>query len=152
VPNFADKVKVVPDGHVGPGLSAAADQVLSWQAAGNIHAQRGTLAFFWRARAPVGANPFPIFRVGYGDHTSWDMVWLRIDWNGHGFDAFVTDINLARTRVSWTTTHVPSPDEWTHLAFTWDETSGIRLYTKITCSRTAWARSRPTSSTATRRL
>ncbi len=85
VPDFADKVKVVPDGHVGSGLSAAGEQVLSWQAAGNIHAQRGTLAFFWRARAPVGANPFPIFRLGYGDHTSWDMVWLRIDWNGHGF-------------------------------------------------------------------
>ena len=29
------------------------------------------------------------------------MVWLRIDYNGHGFDAFVTDANLARTRVSF---------------------------------------------------
>jgi len=49
----------------------------------------------------VGEAPFPIFRVGYADHTSWDMVWLRIDWNGAGFDAFVTDANLARTRVSF---------------------------------------------------
>ena len=38
----------------------------------------------------VGEGPFPIFRVGYADHSSWDMAWLRIDWNGHGFDAFVT--------------------------------------------------------------
>jgi hypothetical protein len=127
-PNFAEKVKVVPDGRVGPGLQAAGDQVLSWQAGANIFAQRGTLALFWRAREPIGRNPFPVFRVGYGDHTSWDMVWLRLDWNGHGFDAFVTDNNLARVRVSYTIAQVPRPDEWLHLAVSWDETTGIRLY------------------------
>ena len=66
--------------------------------------------------------------MGYADHTSWDMVWLRIDWNGDGFDAFVTDDNLARTRVSFKLPKKPSPDAWTHLAFTWDETRGIELY------------------------
>jgi hypothetical protein len=65
--------------------------------AGNIYAQRGTLAFSWRSRYPVGPTAFPIFRVGYADHSSWDMVWLRIDYNGEGgFDAFVTDVNLSR--------------------------------------------------------
>jgi hypothetical protein len=127
-PNFAEKVKVVADGRVGPGLQAAGDQVLSWQAGANIFAERGTLAFFWRARDPVGRNPFPLFRVGYGDHTSWDMVWLRLDWNGHGFDAFVTDDNLSRVRVSYSVAEVPRPDEWIHLALSWDETTGIRLY------------------------
>jgi hypothetical protein len=127
-PNFADKVKVIPDGRVGPGLQAAGDQVLSWQAGANIFAQRGTLAFFWRARDPIGRNPFPLFRVGYGDHTSWDMVWLRMDWNGHGIDAFVTDDNLGRVRVSYSIPEVPRADQWTHLALSWDETTGIRLY------------------------
>ena len=127
-PNFADKVKVIPDGKAGPGLQAAGDQVLSWQAGANIFAQRGTLSFFWRARDPIGQNPFPLFRVGYADHTSWDMVWLRMDWNGHGIDAFVTDDNLARVRVSYTIPQVPRPDQWTHLALSWDETTGIRLY------------------------
>ena len=60
------------------------------------------MSFYWRSREPVGPTPFPIFRVGYGDHSSWDMVWLRIDYNGRGFDAFVTDASLARTRVSFT--------------------------------------------------
>ena len=50
---------------------------------------------------------FPVFRVGYADHSSWDMVWLRIDYNGHGFDAFVTDVNLGRTRVSYTMPNFP---------------------------------------------
>ena len=75
-------------------------QLLSYWAPGNIYSQRGTLSFFWRSRTPVDETAFPVFRVGFADHSSWDMVWLRIDWNGHGFDAFVTDVNLGRTRVS----------------------------------------------------
>jgi hypothetical protein len=128
VPNFADKVTLVPTGFKGGALSAADDVVLAWKAPGNIYAQRGTLSFFWRSRYAVGEAPFPIFRVGYADHTSWDMAWLRIDWNGDGFDAFVTDNNLARTRVHFKLPKPPAPDAWTHLAFTWDETRGIELY------------------------
>lgn len=95
---------------------------------GNIYSQRGTLSFDWRSRTPVGKTEFPIFRVGYGDHSSWDMVWLRIDYNGHGFDAFVTDVNLGRTRVSYTMPNFPEPDEWVHLSLAWDETTGIKFY------------------------
>ncbi|HET9159510.1 MAG TPA: LamG-like jellyroll fold domain-containing protein, partial [Caulobacteraceae bacterium] len=128
VPNFSDKASVVANGFRRGALSAQDDVVLSWLAPGNIYAQRGTLSFFWRSRYPVGEAPFPIFRVGYADHTSWDMVWLRIDWNGKGFDAFVTDDNLARARVSFDLPNPPSPDAWTHLAFTWDENTGVQLY------------------------
>ena len=53
---------------------------------------------------------------------------MRIDYNGHGFDAFVTDVNLARVRVSFTMNPFPAPDQWIHLALAWDETSGIRFY------------------------
>lgn len=127
-PNVVSDVTIIPDGAVGVGLSCAHTQVLSYWAPGNIYAQRGTLAFFWRAREAVGPTEFPIFRVAYADHSSWDMVWLRIDYNGHGFDAFVTDINLARTRVSYAMPQFPAPNQWVHLALTWDETSGIRFY------------------------
>ena len=128
VPNFVDKVKRVPDGAHGSAIEWADDGVLSWNAPGNIQAQRGTLGFFWRARYAVGEAPFVIFRVGYADHSSWDMAWLRIDWNGHGFDAFVTDANLARTRVSFKLDKNPSPQQWQHIAFGWDENHGVRLY------------------------
>jgi hypothetical protein len=127
-PNIADRVKVLPGGHAGSYLQLADDGVVSWHAAGNIYAQRATLAFFWRARTPLGRGEFPIFRVGYGDHTSWDMTWLRIDWNGHGFDAMVTDASLARVRVSYVIPAAPKPEEWLHLALAWDETQGIRFY------------------------
>jgi len=57
------------------------------------------------------------------------MVWLRIDYNGQpGFDAFVTDASLARTRVSYKMPGFPAPNRWTHLALACDETEGIRFY------------------------
>ncbi|MBW8892882.1 MAG: hypothetical protein JF617_12300 [Burkholderiales bacterium] len=126
-PNFADKVRIKTDAVHGPYIEAAGEETLSWMAPGNVYAQRGTLSFYWRARDPVGTTPFPLFRVGYADHTSWDMAWLRIDWNGKGFDAFVTDNNLARVRVS-TTAAPPRPDQWILVTFTWDEAKGIALY------------------------
>lgn len=128
VPNFKDKVRLVADGARGKAIQWDDDGVLSWNAPGNVHAQRGTLSFFWRSRYQAGEAPFVIFRVGYADHSSWDMAWLRIDWNGEGFDAFVTDANLARTRVSFKLDGRLDPDDWKHLAFAWDETAGVRLY------------------------
>src|SRR5262249_24340250 len=62
------------------------------------------------------------------NHSSWDMVFLRIDWNGHGFDAFVTDNGLARERVSYRLPAPLDPQRWVHLAFAWDENTGVRLY------------------------
>src|SRR5690348_3420339 len=86
-PSFLDRARVLPGGpHRHTYLQLADDGVIAWRAPANIYAQRGTLAFQWRARTPLGKAPFPIFRVGYGDHSSWDMTWLRLDWNGHGFD------------------------------------------------------------------
>ena len=88
-PNFAADVRLIGDGAKGPGFECAHTQLLSYWAAGNVYAERGTLSFFWRSREPVGKTEFPVFRVGYADHSSWDMVWLRIDYNGKpGFDAF----------------------------------------------------------------
>ena len=127
-PNFLKDVTVIPDGAVGKAFRAEDTQLMSYWAPGNIYAQRGTLSFFWRSRYPVGPTPFPVFRVGYADHSSWDMVWLRIDYNGSGFDAFVTDIGLSRTRISWYTDKFPAPDKWIHITLSWDETEGIRFY------------------------
>lgn len=129
LPNFLRDVRVIRDGARGHGFECANSQIMSYWAPGNIYAERGTLAFNWRSRYAVGPTAFPIFRVGYADHSSWDMAWLRIDYNGRGgFDAFVTDINLSRVRVSYRLPSFPPPGEWTHLALSWDETRGIRFY------------------------
>jgi hypothetical protein len=127
-PNFQSDVQILPGGAKGSYIQCGNNQLLSYWTPGNIYAQRGTLSFYWRSRDPVDQTEFPVFRVGYADHSSWDQVWLRIDYNGHGFDAFVTDVNLGRTRVSTTIRDFPRPDQWVHLSLTWDETTGIRFY------------------------
>jgi len=128
VPNYRYQIDVLPGGAKGSYLRCGNKQLLAYDAPGNIYAQRGTLAFFWRGRLPIGETPFPIFRVGYSDHSSWDLVWLRIDWNGGGFEGFVTDINLARIRLSCPVEPPPEPDRWVHLALSWDETEGVCLF------------------------
>ena len=140
-PTFADKIALKATGGTDGGyIEGTDDQALAYRAPGNIFAAKGTVAFDWRSRSPVGPTPFVLFRVGYADHSSWDMAFLRIDWNGHGFDAFVTDNNLARVRVSYELPETPSPDEWMHIAFSWDETGGVVLYVdgkRVAATKTA---------------
>lgn len=103
-------------------------QKLAWKAPHHMYARKGTLSFFWRSRYPLGPTEFPLFRVGFADHTSWDQSWLRIDWAGYGFDAMITDRNLKRARVSVEVPSIPKADQWVHLALTWDQRYGIRFY------------------------
>jgi len=108
---------IVDDGAVGKALSCPDfKNVIAFEAPGNLYAQRGTLSFFFRPRYPLGETPFTIIQASYSDHSSFDMQWMRVDYNGAGFDAFVTDANLARTRVSYAPETLPAPDAWTHIA------------------------------------
>ncbi|MCL2069142.1 MAG: LamG domain-containing protein, partial [Oscillospiraceae bacterium] len=128
-PTFLDQVEIIDGGvHGGKAFECGDLQKFAYKAPGNIYAARGCLSFFWRSRYPVGPTEFPIFRVGYADHSSWDACWLRIDYNGSGFEAFITDINLSRARVAVKLDPFPAPDEWVHLAICWDETAGIHFY------------------------
>lgn len=128
-PTFADKIALKPEGGARAGyVEGTDDQQLAWSAPGNIYAARGAVAFDWRARYAVGPTPFVLFRVGFANHSSWDMTFLRIDWNGRGFDAFVTDNNLARVRISYDLPQDVPPDRWTHIAFSWDEAEGVVLH------------------------
>lgn len=127
-PTFCEHVSIIEDETFGHAVSCEDIQRLAWKAPGNIYSERGTLSFFWRSRYPVGPTEFPIFRVGFADHSSWDACWLRIDYNGDGFDAMITDSNLSRARVSVTMDPFPNKDDWIHLALTWDENYGICFY------------------------
>lgn len=138
-PNFCEGARSIEDGAFG-GRAVRCDGAalrLSYLAPGNVYAARGTLSLFFRPVTPVGETPFPIFRVGFSDHTSWDAVFLRIDYNGGGFEAFVTDNGLARVRVRCRFAPI-DPDRWTHLAFSWDERQGVKLYVNgALCARRA---------------
>ena len=128
VPNFFKDIEIIDSGVKGKALRCLPTQLLAYWAPGNIYSQQGTVAFFWRSRTPLGETEFPLFRVSFADHSSWDALFMRIDYNGGGIDAFVTDINLSRLRISHKFETLPSPKQWFHIAFTWDETVGVRLY------------------------
>ncbi len=121
---------LIPDGAKGRAFSGAhtESKLMAYLAPGNIYAERGTISFFWRSRDPVGKMPFKIFYVSYSDHSTLDMTWARVDYNGSGFEGFVTDANKARIRVSWKPPVFPAPDKWTHIALAWDETQGVQLF------------------------
>ncbi len=140
-PNFFQNVETIEDGKCGKALRCLPNQLLAYWAPGNIYAQRGTVSFFWRSRYPLGPTEFPIFRVSYADHSSWDAQFMRIDYNGGGIDAFVTDINLSRTRVGMKFDVLPQPDQWFHIAFAWDENVGVRLYVdgQLTAAKDAFS-------------
>lgn len=104
------------------------NNVIAFSSPGNMFADRGTFAFFFRFRYAPGTTPFVIIQASYGDHSSFDMQWMRIDYNGRGFEAFVTDVNLARTRVDCDLPEDTSENEWMHMALAWDETQGVRFY------------------------
>jgi len=125
---FRDKVSIIDDPVQGKAIQCEDPQKLAWKAPHNIYAERGTLSFFWRSRYPVGPTEFPVFRVSFADHSSWDACWLRIDYNGAGFEAMITDINLSRARVAAKVDPFPAPDQWIHLTLSWDENWGIKFY------------------------
>ncbi|MCE5249781.1 LamG domain-containing protein [bacterium] len=129
-PAYLNEYVLIPDGARGKAFRAphSEEKLMAYLAPGNIYAERGTISFYWRPRDPVGKMPFKIFYVSYCDQSSLDMTWLRIDYNGSGYDAFVTDANMARIRVSYKPSSLPPPEKWTHFALTWDETQGVRLY------------------------
>ncbi|BFM05148.1 LamG domain-containing protein [Halioxenophilus aromaticivorans] len=109
-------------------LNLSSKLALSWPAGGNLYARQGTLAFFFRTQEDHQNSPMPIFRVSSADSSTWDFDWLRIDWNGNGFEAFVTDIGQARIRIKSAVLSPTLLNTWQHLTFAWDERWGIKLW------------------------
>ena len=127
-PSFHDQIDFV-DGVTGGAIRCDGTQMLAWCAKENIYAQRGTLGFFWRSVLTLGPTEFPLFRVGVNDNSTWDQIWLRIDWAGDGIEALITDIDLSRARVRFPIRPEEiGPDEWIHIAVSWEENWGLRLY------------------------
>ncbi len=124
--DFAQDASLEADETHGRALRCGAHVRMSWRAPGNLYAQAGTISFYWRAVTALSRTPFPIFRVGYIDHSSWDAVFLRVDWNDGGFEAFVTDLNLSRYCLRAPCR--PDPQDWTRLTVSWQENGQMCLY------------------------
>ncbi|MDP2984130.1 MAG: LamG-like jellyroll fold domain-containing protein [Candidatus Latescibacter sp.] len=129
-PTMLNDVAIVKDGANGSAFSNPNfTQLFAYESPGNMYAERGTFSFFWRPRDPVGKTPFHIVQGGFTNGSDIQCNWMRIDYNGEGgIDAFVTDANLARVRAHYTSQTLFDAKKWYHIAMTWDETKGVRLY------------------------
>lgn len=129
-PTMLNDIAIVKDGAKGVGFSHPDfSQLFAYESYGNMYAERGTFSFFWRPRDPVGKTPFHIVQGAFIDGSDIQCNWMRIDYNGEGgIDAFVTDVNLARVRAHYASKTPFDPKKWYHIAFSWDETKGVRLY------------------------
>lgn len=127
-PTFSYQIDFA-DGKTGGSIHCDGSQELAWRAPGNLYGARGTLSFFWRAGYPAGPTEFPLFRVSVHDSSTWEQVWMRIDWAGDGIEAVLQDVNLGRARVRMPMKPEElDPQAWTHFAASWDENFGLKLY------------------------
>lgn len=129
-PTMLNDVTIVKDGAKGAAFSNPNfTQLFAYACPGNAYAERGTFAFFWRPRDPVGNTPFHIVQGGFVDGSDIQCNWMRIDYNDEGgIDAFVTDMNMARVRAHYASKTLFDAKKWYHIALAWDETKGVRLY------------------------
>lgn len=100
---------------------------LTYDARGNLYAEQGTAAFWWRPDEPPGRMGFPIFQVSYEQHSTWDYNFARVEWTGSQLAARIRDRNLRYHRAiaaGWT----PRQGEWAHIAIAWSENGGLKLY------------------------
>jgi hypothetical protein len=126
-PNFADKVKIVPNGHLGPALSAAADQGLagrrratSVRSAGRCPSSGAPGSRSARTRSRFSGSAMGTTRAG---------TWCGCESIGTATVSTPSSpTTILRGRACRGRRRAfRAPDEWTHLAFTWDETVGFRL-------------------------
>ena len=128
-PNFASGVQVIPDGAKGPGLQCAHTQLLSYWAPGNIYAAaRHAVVLLAVARAgrpdAVPALPRRLRRplqLGHG------VAAHRLQRQRPASTRSSPTPAWPATRVSYTMPAFPAPNQWVHLALSWDETRGHPL-------------------------
>ena len=89
-PTMLNGVTIVKNGARGSAFSNPHfSQLFAYECPKNMYAERGTFAFFWRPRDPVGKVPFHIVQGGFIDGSDILCNWMRIDYNDTGgLDAF----------------------------------------------------------------
>ena len=108
-PNFASGVQVIPGRREGPGPRSARTRSCCRTGRRATSTPSAARCRSSGARASrSGPTPFPIFRVGYARplQLGHGLAAHRLQ-RPAGFDAFVTDASLARTRVSLRDARVP---------------------------------------------
>ena len=88
IPNFWKDVELIPsERKIETIIRCLPTQLLSFWVPGNIYAQQGSISFFGEVESLLVKLLFLVSCI-FADHSSWDAVFIRIDYNGKGIDAF----------------------------------------------------------------
>ncbi len=121
-------LKIVPEGRRGGALYLDFGSLLTYDAPGNLYAERGTVAFWWKLDEPVRETPFSLFRISTTQHLAENFTFAELIWTGTSLRLSFFDRYAQPHTVEADSRHELVSGRWFHLAFTWDELDGIRLY------------------------
>ena len=100
---------------------------LTYDARGNLRADRGAAAFWWRPDEAPGRLAFALLQISYEQSSDWGFNFARVVWSGSGISASVRDRNL-QYHPAAEFKMAPKPGEWVHIALAWSERAGVALY------------------------
>ena len=121
-------LKVVREGKKGGAALLEIGSVLTYDAPGNVYGERGTVGFWWKLDEPLGRTPFSIVRISQTRQANPEYGFIHLFWSGEDLRLRIYDRESSPQEiVSISKTELVS-GRWFHLAFTWDEMEGVRLY------------------------
>jgi hypothetical protein len=121
-------LKIVREGRKGSAVYLDAGSLLTYDAPGNLYSERGTVAFWWLLDEPVGDTPFSLIRISAAQRLAQDFTFAELAWTGKSLHLSVYDRDGQPHQVEADAKHELVSGRWFHLAFSWDELDGIRLY------------------------
>jgi hypothetical protein len=128
IPLGNQNLKIVREGKRGSALLLDSTSVLSYDAPGNLYAERGTISFWWKLDEPIGRAPFSIVRVSYVHSSTLDDAFAELQWTGESLRFWLRDRFLIVHAAEASGKTQPVAGRWFHLAVTWDELDGLHLY------------------------
>src|SRR2546428_5491117 len=76
-------LKIVREGKKDGAVYLDTGSLLTYDAPGNLYAERGTIGFWWKLDEPVGNTPFSIVQVSYAEESNWDFTFAELRWTGN---------------------------------------------------------------------
>jgi len=121
-------VKIVPEGRRGDAAYLDVGSILTYDAPANLYSERGTVAFWWKLDEPVRDTAFTLFRISTAQRLTDNFTFAELVWTGTSLRLSFFDRDAQAHEIEADSKHELVSGRWFHLAFTWDELDGIRLY------------------------
>jgi hypothetical protein len=127
VPLQALGVKITRDGRRGGAAVIPPGAKLSYDAPGNLQAEEGTVAFWWRTEMSSLRAPLTLFRANHLFESRDNFLFMELRWTGRSLRLQVLDSQQQITEVESAFNWPADPKGWTYLAFSWSKTEGLKI-------------------------